>query len=131
MQYENEADALAAYHDTHMISHRAHRARGPSVNDLLANHAAPVGMLPSAPRAGFVNSIDSPGLGRASVTEGEGRRPFTDANRERLARAADIQQRATAADWRDWMRTFSLTLLKESPSSALFHCSALAEQSQV
>ena len=27
------------------------------------------------------------------------------------------------------MRTFSLTLLKESPSSALFHCSALAERS--
>ena len=50
--------------------------------------------------------------------------------RSQLARAWDIQQRTTADDWRDWMRTLSLTLLKESPSVALHYCSYLAERSQ-
>ena len=91
-------------------------------------HAASLHPLAStSPRLAATGGHDSPS--RLSVTEGEGRRPFTGANRERLARAWDIQQRVTASDWRDWMRTFSLTLLKESPSTALFHCSALAEGS--
>ena len=50
--------------------------------------------------------------------------------RAQLARAWDTQQRTTADDWRDWMRTLSLTLLKESPSVALHYCSVLAERSQ-
>ena len=49
--------------------------------------------------------------------------------RKTLARAWDIQQRTTSDDWRDWMRTFALTLLKESPSAALRYCSVIAERS--
>ena len=50
-------------------------------------------------------------------------------DRAQLARAWDIQQRTTSDDWRDWMRTFALTLLKESPSAALRYCSVIAERS--
>ena len=33
-------------------------------------------------------------------------------------------------DWHEWMRAFSLELLRESPSPALRCCSALAERLQ-
>ena len=62
--------------------------------------------------------------GEAMVADGMTKRHM---DRGQLARAWDIQQRTTADDWRDWMRTFSLALLKESPSVALRYCSVIAE----
>eukprot|EP01083_Nonionella_stella_P022317 61746_1 len=49
-------------------------------------------------------------------------------NQPNLRKAWDSAQRATREDWTDWMRCFSIELLKESPSPALRSCSALAQK---
>lgn len=48
-------------------------------------------------------------------------------NQQNLQRAWDVSQRSTSDDWGEWMRRFSLELLRESPSPALRSCSALAQ----
>ncbi|KAM3569626.1 hypothetical protein VYU27_008290 [Nannochloropsis oceanica] len=48
-------------------------------------------------------------------------------NQPNLQRAWDVSQRATGDDWVEWIRRFSLELLRESPSPALRSCSALAQ----
>jgi len=48
-------------------------------------------------------------------------------NQGQLARAWDVSQRSTAADWTEWLRRFNIELLRESPSPALRSCSALAQ----
>jgi FKBP12-rapamycin complex-associated protein len=44
-----------------------------------------------------------------------------------LRRAWESSQRSTREDWAEWMRNFSIELLKQSPSKALRACSALAQ----
>jgi FKBP12-rapamycin complex-associated protein len=48
-------------------------------------------------------------------------------NQQNLQRAWDVSQRSTSDDWGEWIRRFSLELLRESPSPALRSCSALAQ----
>ncbi len=48
-------------------------------------------------------------------------------NQQNLQRAWDVSQRSTGDDWGEWIRRFSLELLRESPSPALRSCSALAQ----
>jgi serine/threonine-protein kinase mTOR len=48
-------------------------------------------------------------------------------NQMNLQRAWDVSQRSTSEDWAEWIRRFSLELLRESPSPALRSCSALAQ----
>lgn len=48
-------------------------------------------------------------------------------NQQNLQKAWDVSQRSTTEDWGDWIRRFSLELLRESPSPALRSCSALAQ----
>ena len=58
---------------------------------------------------------------------------FTDAvqkklpvNQEHLKNAFEASQKSTREDWLEWMRRFSIELLKESPSHALRACASLA-----
>lgn len=51
-------------------------------------------------------------------------------NEGRLRTAGEASKRSTEEDWAEWMRHFSIELLKESPSIALRTCARLA-QSQV
>lgn len=51
-------------------------------------------------------------------------------NDGRLRTAGEASQRSTKEDWAEWMRHFSIELLRESPSPALRTCARLA-QSQV
>ena len=44
-----------------------------------------------------------------------------------LRRAWESSQRSTKEDWAEWMRNFSIELLKQSPSKALKACSSLAQ----
>ncbi|KAG0471251.1 hypothetical protein HPP92_015797 [Vanilla planifolia] len=48
-------------------------------------------------------------------------------NDARLRTAGEASQRSTKEDWAEWMRHFSIELLKESPSPALRTCSRLAQ----
>ncbi|KAF5809368.1 putative non-specific serine/threonine protein kinase [Helianthus annuus] len=48
-------------------------------------------------------------------------------NDERLRAAGEASQRSTKEDWAEWMRHFSIELLKESPSPALRTCARLAQ----
>ena len=48
-------------------------------------------------------------------------------NQQNLRRAWEASQRSTKEDWVEWMRRFSVELLRESPSPALRSCSALAQ----
>jgi FKBP12-rapamycin complex-associated protein len=48
-------------------------------------------------------------------------------NQQNLKRAWEASHRSTREDWADWMRRFSVELLRESPSPALRSCAALAQ----
>ncbi|KAG7397333.1 phosphatidylinositol kinase- protein kinase tor1 [Phytophthora boehmeriae] len=48
-------------------------------------------------------------------------------NQQNLRRAWEASQRSTKEDWVEWMRRFSIELLRESPSAALRSCCALAQ----
>ena len=48
-------------------------------------------------------------------------------NQQTLKRAWEASHRATREDWSDWLRRFSVELLRESPSPALRSCAALAQ----
>ncbi|XP_073283360.1 serine/threonine-protein kinase TOR-like [Primulina huaijiensis] len=48
-------------------------------------------------------------------------------NEVRLRAAGEASQRSTKEDWAEWMRHFSIELLKESPSPALRTCAKLAQ----
>ncbi|KAJ3030013.1 UNVERIFIED_CONTAM: phosphatidylinositol kinase- protein kinase tor1, partial [Siphonaria sp. JEL0065] len=47
-------------------------------------------------------------------------------NQNQLKKSWDTTQRSTKEDWAEWMRRFSVELLKESPSHALRSCASLA-----
>lgn len=47
-------------------------------------------------------------------------------NQQQLKKAWETSQRSTRDDWTEWMRRFSVELLKESPSHALRACASLA-----
>lgn len=49
------------------------------------------------------------------------------ANQLNLQKAWNVKQVATPEDWEDWMRRFSVSLLRESPGAALRACSTLAQ----
>lgn len=53
------------------------------------------------------------------------------ANQISLQRAWNVEQLATTEDWEHWMRRFSVSLLRESPSAALRACSTLAQVTMV
>ncbi|KAL3614295.1 hypothetical protein CASFOL_042369 [Castilleja foliolosa] len=48
-------------------------------------------------------------------------------NEARIHAAGEASQRSTKEDWTEWMRHFSIELLKESPSPALRTCAKLAQ----
>ncbi|GFP88661.1 serine/threonine-protein kinase tor [Phtheirospermum japonicum] len=48
-------------------------------------------------------------------------------NEARIRAAGEASQRSTKEDWTEWMRHFSIELLKESPSPALRTCAKLAQ----
>uniref|UniRef100_A0ACD5YK47 Uncharacterized protein n=1 Tax=Avena sativa TaxID=4498 RepID=A0ACD5YK47_AVESA len=48
-------------------------------------------------------------------------------NNFRLINAVEASQRSTREDWAEWMRHFTVALLKESPSPALRTCARLAQ----
>ncbi|XP_076915399.1 serine/threonine-protein kinase TOR-like [Bidens hawaiensis] len=52
---------------------------------------------------------------------------FHKVNDGRLRAAGEASQRSTKEDWAEWMRHFSIELLKESPSPALRTCARLAQ----
>jgi len=52
---------------------------------------------------------------------------FSQVNDGRLRAAGEASQRSTKEDWAEWMRHFSIELLKESPSPALRTCARLAQ----
>ncbi|KAL3477332.1 armadillo-type protein [Aspergillus californicus] len=47
-------------------------------------------------------------------------------NQQHLKNAWDASQKSTREDWQEWIRRFSIELLKESPSPALRACASLA-----
>lgn len=48
-------------------------------------------------------------------------------NQQKLKMAWEASQRTTKEDWNEWIRAFSVELLRESPSPALRACHALAQ----
>mmetsp|Transcript_20902 Transcript_20902/g.45314 ORF Transcript_20902/g.45314 Transcript_20902/m.45314 type:complete len:3366 (+) Transcript_20902:339-10436(+) len=51
-------------------------------------------------------------------------------NISNLQKAWDVSQRSTREDWDEWMRRFSVQLLREAPSPALRACAELAQAYQ-
>lgn len=48
-------------------------------------------------------------------------------NEQSLKKAWEASQRSTKEDWVEWIRRFSVELLRESPSPALRSCLSLAQ----
>jgi FKBP12-rapamycin complex-associated protein len=48
-------------------------------------------------------------------------------NEQSLKKAWEASQRSTKEDWAEWIRRFSVELLRESPSPALRSCLTLAQ----
>uniref|UniRef100_A0A1D1Y0I7 Serine/threonine-protein kinase TOR n=2 Tax=Anthurium amnicola TaxID=1678845 RepID=A0A1D1Y0I7_9ARAE len=61
------------------------------------------------------------------ATEMHGQMRSHQVNDGRLRTAGEASQRSTKEDWAEWMRHFSIELLKESPSPALRTCARLAQ----
>ncbi|GER42126.1 serine/threonine protein kinase mTOR [Striga asiatica] len=53
--------------------------------------------------------------------------PESRVNEGRIRSAGEASQRSTREDWAEWMRHFSIELLKESPAPALRTCAKLAQ----
>jgi hypothetical protein len=64
---------------------------------------------------GMGAGVNQPGIQRLPI------------NPHHLAKAWDVSQRSTAADWVEWMRRLKTDLLRESPSPSLRACYALAQ----
>jgi FKBP12-rapamycin complex-associated protein len=64
---------------------------------------------------------DSPGDPRVEVSTKK-----LPVNQTQLKKAWEASQRSTRDDWQEWIRRFSVELLKESPSHALRACATLA-----
>ncbi len=62
------------------------------------------------------------------AVNGAARLPVNEAG---LRRAWESSQRSTKEDWAEWMRHFSVELLKESPSPALRATHSLAQVRQL
>ena len=60
------------------------------------------------------------------VTPAEGGQRKLPVNQEHLRKAWAASKTSTKEDWQEWMRRFSIELLKESPSNALRACQQLA-----
>ena len=65
------------------------------------------------------------GLGDDSVYSDIGQRKLP-VNQEHLKNAWEAAQKSTPEDWQEWIRRFSVELLKESPSHALRACAGLS-----
>lgn len=63
--------------------------------------------------SGFENGADQQGLRQEGINS--------------LRRAWESSQRSTKDDWAEWMRNFSIELLKQSPSRALRACAPLSQ----
>ena len=66
-----------------------------------------------------------PGLGDDSGFAEIGQKKLP-VNQEHLKNAWEASQKSTLEDWHEWIRRFSVELLKESPSHALRACAGLA-----
>ena len=65
------------------------------------------------------------GLGDDSTYANIGQKKLP-VNQEHLKNAWEASQKSTREDWQEWIRRFSVELLKESPSHALRACAGLA-----
>jgi hypothetical protein len=70
------------------------------------------------------NIINLNGFSAPLLAPGQSKLPV---NQVQLQRAWDVSQRSTPDDWNEWMRRFTVELLRESPSSCLRSCSPLAQ----
>ncbi|KAJ3373228.1 phosphatidylinositol kinase- protein kinase tor1 [Kappamyces sp. JEL0680] len=73
------------------------------------------------------NDSDAPlGDSAASDPQIEASAKKLPVNQNQLKKAWEVSQRSTKDDWQEWIRRFSVELLKESPTHALRACATLA-----
>ncbi|TPX35002.1 hypothetical protein SmJEL517_g02512 [Synchytrium microbalum] len=89
------------------------------VTKLLKNEHVQIEMNAEVDDRGF---SDMP----AEETQAETSSKKLPVNQQNLKKAWEASQRSTKDDWAEWIRRFSVELLKESPSHALRACASLA-----
>jgi hypothetical protein len=116
------APDLESYHDFKLICF----TQGIELNDL-DDFPNPDPMLEErgGPSAASAASASADGLNPDGTAAGVKKLHVSQQN---LMKAWAASHRSTNDDWVVWMRGFSIELLKESPSSALRACSALAQK---
>ena len=78
--------------------------------------------------AEFVKKIGVPAPSHPAVErENEGQRKFLKVNEQNLQKAWKTSNRSTKDDWIEWMRKFSVELIRNSSSPALRSCLSLAQ----
>ena len=79
-----------------------------------------------------IGTIDTPGAPDRNGPDpsdgsGNGASVKLAVNQANLKKAWETSQRSTKEDWNDWIRRFSIELLRESPSPALRSCGGLIQ----
>ncbi|KAJ3067743.1 phosphatidylinositol kinase- protein kinase tor1 [Podochytrium sp. JEL0797] len=78
------------------------------------------------PRELLVDDEERAGKGASQEQPTETATQKVPVNQNQLKKSWESFQRSTKEDWAEWMRRFSVELLKESPSHALRSCASLA-----
>eukprot|EP01029_Cantina_marsupialis_P018394 TRINITY_DN422070_c0_g1_i1.p1 TRINITY_DN422070_c0_g1~~TRINITY_DN422070_c0_g1_i1.p1 ORF type:complete len:2040 (-),score=648.42 TRINITY_DN422070_c0_g1_i1:182-6301(-) len=74
----------------------------------------------------YVDPIPEPTV--ATLDDGAVITKKMDINQDNLKKAWDTNNKCSPEDWTDWIKRFSVELLRESPSPALRSCSSLAQE---
>ncbi len=100
-----------------MVSHNVpHHNYEVLVTKLKKGQPLPQDLSPDERYGDFGEDSNFPDIGRQ-------KQPV---NQQHLKNAWEASQKSTREDWQEWMRRFSVELLKESPSHALRACAGLA-----
>lgn len=97
-------------------SHVPHHNYGILISKLQKGEPLPQDLSPDEHYGGLGDEMGIAEVGRQKLP----------VNQEHLKNAWDAAQKSTPEDWQEWIRRFSVELLKESPSHALRSCAQLS-----
>nr|CCA19196.1 PREDICTED: similar to fkbprapamycin associated protein putative [Albugo laibachii Nc14] len=94
---------------------------------VLSSSAAAVSAVSTSSTTGSIGLLYGPNASGVSLPSSSTQNLRLHVNQQNLRRAWEASQRSTKEDWMEWMRRFSIELLRESPCAALRSCCSLAQ----
>ena len=112
--FDNLANDIVS--QTLVLNHVPHHNYDVLVSKLRNGEPLPQDLSPDDHYGGLVDDSAYTDIGQRKLP----------VNQEHLKNSWEASQKSTREDWQEWMRRFSVELLKESPSHALRACAGLA-----